>query len=173
MSPRRRAFAVAALGAAAVIWIGAHRLAAQNAPGTVDPGVDHAPPPAAATDPALPAPGSSDLPASARASRIGQDDGETTIARLREGTRLTDLLGQFRQEGDLFSFVDEEGRTFGCLPNLGLERIANVLKGAEEPDSVWWSVSGTVTEFNERNYLLISRAVYKAAALPPTPDRVE
>ena len=85
----------------------------------------------------------------------------------------TKLLGQFRQEGDLLSIVDEEGRRFGCLPNLGLERIANVLKGAEEPDGVWWSVSGTVTEFNERNYLLISRAVYKAAALPPTPDRVE
>jgi hypothetical protein len=43
----------------------------------------------------------------------------------------------------------------------------------EEPDSIAWSVSGTVTEYGGRNYLLITRAVYKSATLPPAPDLVE
>jgi hypothetical protein len=90
--------------------------------------------------------------------------------RLREGTQLTDHVGYFRQNGESLTFVDKEGRELGGLPNLGLERIIRMLKSVEEPESVTWSVSGTITEFAGRNYLLISRAVYKAAALPPAPD---
>jgi hypothetical protein len=48
-----------------------------------------------------------------------------------------------------------------------------MLKSVDEPESVKWSVSGTVTEFSGRNYLLVSRAVYKAAMLPPMPDAVQ
>jgi hypothetical protein len=55
-----------------------------------------------------------------------------------------------------------------------LERIIRMLKSAEEPDSVSWSVSGVITEFSGRNYLLVTRAVYKTmAALPPTPEALE
>jgi hypothetical protein len=42
----------------------------------------------------------------------------------------------------------------------------------EEPESITWSVSGVVTEFGGRNHLLISRAVYKAAAPPPSPENL-
>jgi hypothetical protein len=98
------------------------------------------------------------------------NDGSTT--RLREGTQLTDRMGYFRQNGDALTFVDADGRELGGLPNLSLERIIRMLKSVEEPEGVKWSVSGTVTEFSGRNYLLVSRAVYKAAMLPPMPDAV-
>jgi hypothetical protein len=90
--------------------------------------------------------------------------------RLREGTRLRDATGRFSQSGDTLSFIDEEGRQIAGLPNLNLERILRMLKTVEEPESITWSVSGTVTEFSGRNYILISRAVYKAAAPPPAPE---
>jgi len=90
--------------------------------------------------------------------------------RLREGTQLTNCLGHFRQTGDVVAFIDENGRDIGGLPNLNLERIARMLKAVDEPETVWWSVSGTVTEFSGKNYVLITRAVYKASTPPPTPE---
>jgi hypothetical protein len=93
--------------------------------------------------------------------------------RLREGTQFADRLGHFRQQGESVVFVDDQGRELGGLPNLNLERVLRMLKGVEEPDSIAWSVSGTVTEYGGRNYLLITRAVYKSATLPPAPDLVE
>jgi hypothetical protein len=90
--------------------------------------------------------------------------------RLREGTKLSNSLGHFRQSGEAVSFVDESGREIGGLPNLNLERITRMLKAVDEPEGVWWSVSGTITEFAGRNYVLISRAVYKATAPPPAPE---
>jgi hypothetical protein len=90
--------------------------------------------------------------------------------RLREGTRLREIAGRFRANGDTLIFIDEQKREIGGLPNLNLERIIRVLKTVEEPESIVWSVSGAVTEFSGRNYLLISRAVYKAATPPPAPE---
>jgi hypothetical protein len=103
----------------------------------------------------------------------GDEASSSSAHRLREGTQLKDRLGRFRQNGDSLTFIDEDGRELGGLPNLSLERIIRMLKTVEEPDSVKWSVSGTVTEFAGRNYLLVSRAVYKAATLPPAPDAVQ
>lgn len=93
--------------------------------------------------------------------------------RLREGTRLTNCVGHFRQVGDAVSFVDEQGRDIGGLPNLNLDRIVRMLKGVDEPEGISWSISGTITEFSGRNYMLISRAVYKASSPPPLPDRLD
>jgi hypothetical protein len=90
--------------------------------------------------------------------------------RLREGTRLREVTGRFRQSGDSLTFIDADGREISGLPNLNLERILRMLKTVEEPESITWSVSGSITEFSGRNYLLISRAVYKAAAPPPAPE---
>lgn len=86
--------------------------------------------------------------------------------RLREGTRLDDVIGIFRQNGDGAIFVSKDGMEFGGLSNLNLERIVRTLKGTDDPESVQWSVSGEVTEFMGRNFLLISRAVYKSAQPP-------
>lgn len=103
----------------------------------------------------------------------GEPSSPSTALRLREGTQLTDRLGHFQQQGEAVVFVDDQGRELGGLPNLNLERVLRMLKGVEEPESIAWSVSGTVTEFGGRNYLLITRAVYKSATLPPAPDLVE
>lgn len=110
------------------------------------------------------------------ASDRGEDsstDAAADARRLREGARLTNCVGHFRQSGDTVTFVDEQGRDIGGLPNLNLERVIRMLKGVDEPERVCWSISGTITEFSGRNYVLISRAVYKAASPPPSPDRLE
>lgn len=100
-------------------------------------------------------------------------DGAAKPRRLREGARLKDCPGHFRQNGDTVTFVDDQGHDIGGLPNLNLERVIRMLKGVGEPESISWSISGTITEFSGRNYVLISRAVYKAGSAPPTPDHVE
>jgi hypothetical protein len=98
------------------------------------------------------------------------EPGDAKGRRLREGTQLTDCLGHFRQTGDVVAFIDENGRDIGGLPNLNLERITRMLKAVDEPENIWWSVSGTITEFSGRNYVLITRAVYKASTPPPSPE---
>src|SRR5687768_8436915 len=67
--------------------------------------------------------------------------------RLREGTQLRDVTGRFRQSGESLTFIDEDDREISGLPNLNMERILRMLKTVEEPESIAWSVSGTVTEF--------------------------
>jgi len=92
--------------------------------------------------------------------------------RLREGTVISDQSGFFREDGDGATFVSDKGMEFGALPNLNLERVVRLLKNAEEPNSIRWSVAGEVTEFSGQNFLLVSRAVYKSATPPPVPDRI-
>ncbi len=92
--------------------------------------------------------------------------------RLREGTMLTNQGGYFRQDGDGAIFVTEDKLEFGALNNLNLERVVRTLKGSDEAESIRWSVNGVVTEFNGRNFLLISRAVYKSASPPPAPEQI-
>jgi hypothetical protein len=99
-----------------------------------------------------------------------QTAADVTSFRLREGTRFTNRIGRFRLSGETLTFIDEDNREFGGLPNLNLERVIRMLKAVDEPETILWSVNGVVTEFSERNYLLISRAVYKAAAPPPAPE---
>jgi len=112
-----------------------------------------------------------EIAAMAASEPAGADEPTVSAAlRLREGTQLTDHVGYFRQSGESLTFVDNEGRELGGLPNLGLERVGRMLKSVEEPESITWSVSGVVTEFGGRNYLLVGRAVYKAATPPPAPD---
>lgn len=86
--------------------------------------------------------------------------------RLREGTKIENRLGRFEQKSQSATFRTEDGLEFGSLPNLNLQRILETLKTADKPESMWWSISGTVTEFAGKNHLLISRAVYKATIVP-------
>jgi hypothetical protein len=110
--------------------------------------------------------------ATTTAAPTNSSAGEANAAahRLREGTQFTNRIGRFRVSGDSLTFIDESNREIGGLPNLNLERIIRMLKAVDEPENVRWSVSGVITEFSDRNYLLISRAVYKAAAPPPPPE---
>jgi hypothetical protein len=106
------------------------------------------------------------------AHRQEKEAAEAMKLRLREGTRLKDVVGRFRQSGDSLVFIDGENRELGGLPNLNLERVARMLQSVEEPESISWSISGTVTEYSGQNHLLITRAVFRSAAPPPSPENV-
>jgi len=100
-----------------------------------------------------------------------QDDQEEPTHNLRrEGTKLINVVGRFENEGDSATFVTKEDGRFGGLPNLSLERIITTLKTVDDPSNVWWSINGTVTEFSGRNYVLVTRAVFKATSPPPPPQ---
>ncbi|MGQ9504300.1 MAG: hypothetical protein ACUVQR_05280 [Thermogutta sp.] len=80
--------------------------------------------------------------------------------RLREGTRVADLVGSVRQTGQRYTFfVEADGRRFVLLENLMLERI--VRSQTNHPRTVQWKVLGTVTEFQGQNYLLIEHALLR------------
>jgi hypothetical protein len=106
------------------------------------------------------------------ANRQEKEAAEAGKLRLREGTELKNVIGRFRQVGDTLTFIDGQNREIGGLPNLNLERVSRVLQTVEEPESVSWSISGRVTEYSGRNFLLINRAVFRSAAPPPPPETV-
>lgn len=107
----------------------------------------------AAASPAAPGPQGDELTREDEAQRAGQ--------RLREGAKLVDQLGSFQLTSDraTFTTVDRQHKLEG-LPNLNLERIVRTLR--DHPDQLVWSVSGTVTEYQGANYILITRAVLKS-----------
>lgn len=100
------------------------------------------------------------------------DELEDGARRLREGTEITGQTGYFRQDGEGATFVTDDDYELGGLPNLNLERIVRTLKTADDPETIRWRVDGSITEFSGRNYLFISRAVYKSAAQPPVPEQI-
>jgi len=97
---------------------------------------------------------------------------DSTKKRIREGTIIQDQTGFFRSDGEGATFVSDEGLEFGGLPNLNLERVVGTLKTADEPKSIRWIVSGMATEFSGRNYVLISRAIFKSTPPPPAPEQL-
>jgi hypothetical protein len=107
------------------------------------------------------------------ASPRDESDGhEKNKLRWREGKRLIDHGGHFRQDGDGAVFVTDTGHELVALANLNLERVTRTLKASDESERIRWSVNGVVTEFNGRNYLLIQRAIYKSASPPPVPEQI-
>jgi hypothetical protein len=106
------------------------------------------------------------------AARNAVEGDEKVKQRWREGKRLINHGGHFRQDGDGAVFVSEKGHELVALANLNLERVTRTLKASDESESIRWSVNGVVTEFNGRNYLLIQRAVYKSASPPPVPEQI-
>lgn len=88
---------------------------------------------------------------------------EMPQARFREGTQLKETRGIFRATGDRYTFFasGDSGR-FVVLENLNLDRIARTLD--DNPTIGQWLVSGTITEFQGNNYLLIDRAVVTGSA---------
>jgi len=90
--------------------------------------------------------------------------------RLREGTRLVDALGKFEASGERYSFVPKDpGEPIRVLENLALERISRV--PATSQGSPQWLVSGTVTEYNNQNFLLVTKAVQSGPSAPAIPSK--
>lgn len=106
------------------------------------------------------------------AVQASESDSSDPKRMLREGTEIDSQMGRFQHAGDSAVFVTRDGLELVGLPNLNLQRVLRTLKSVDAPESLWWSVSGEVTEFGDRNYLLISRAVFKAAAAPPPPQQL-
>ncbi|MEQ8210246.1 MAG: hypothetical protein RH917_10480 [Lacipirellulaceae bacterium] len=106
-------------------------------------------------------------------SQAGTDSNNSGKSfRLREGTKIESRLGRFEHKSQSATFRTEDGLVFGSLPNLNLQRILETLKTADKPETMWWSVSGIVTEFGGKNHLLITRAVYKARVITPSSESV-
>lgn len=88
------------------------------------------------------------------------DEPAGQLPRLREGMYLSDAAGHFERAAEGPVFVHENGHRLAGLENLNLQRIARTLLAVEEPAGVEWRVSGLITEYEGRNYILIERAVY-------------
>lgn len=81
----------------------------------------------------------------------------------REGTQLREERGRFEFSGDRIAFITAETKTrFIGLENLNLQRIAQISAGSA--DSLEWTVSGVITEFQGTNYLLVTRAALATAS---------
>ena len=77
---------------------------------------------------------------------------------VREGTLMEALDGKFELNGDRVSFYPNNGQPpLRCLENLALQRIAKQAAGIGRERL--WTVNGVFTEFQGRNYLLVTRAV--------------
>jgi hypothetical protein len=90
--------------------------------------------------------------------------GATTQPVLREGTYMLDRTGRMTRTGDgqqwEFNF-ESDGRTMKdppliILPNLKLMVMESILKSSNR--DLKWRVTGMVTEYNGRNYILIDKA---------------
>jgi hypothetical protein len=82
--------------------------------------------------------------------------------RVREGLELTDRIGTFELSGDRARFVAaDDGVSLIGLENLSLERVIHAIRDNPQQGQSW-KVSGVVTEFEGRNYLLITRAILAA-----------
>ena len=76
----------------------------------------------------------------------------------REGTKLNEVVGRFRRDGERVLFVSNDAHwSLILLENLLLERVTQVVGNAHR--ALDWSVSGVISEFHGSNYLLLERAV--------------
>ncbi|HTW94952.1 MAG TPA: hypothetical protein VMD30_09180 [Tepidisphaeraceae bacterium] len=90
--------------------------------------------------------------------------GAPTVSLLREGTDILERSGHLRKtNSDLPEFVfDSDGRAMEdppmlVLPNLKLMQMETALSSATTP--LHFRVSGTVTEYRGRNYILLDKVV--------------
>lgn len=103
-----------------------------------------------------------------RADEASRAQSPDASQRLREGSALTDVVGNFELTADGASFrpLDGKARLVG-LQNLNLQRIVEAIR--EHPERLEWVVSGTVTEYRGANFLLIKRAILKTKPMVASP----
>ena len=155
----------------AVLWIAAALCLAAGPttqPSTVPPSTDQridqlltpAGPPAGQS---LPLPGGRTTDATSGHAAVAP--GAAALHLLREGTPITDQTGRLNHTPDgqqcVFTF-DADGKTMRdppmiLLPNLKLTAMEGLQSGMTR--DVKFRVSGTVTEYKSRNYLLLTKVV--------------
>ncbi|QDV68290.1 hypothetical protein Poly24_19990 [Rosistilla carotiformis] len=74
----------------------------------------------------------------------------------REGSKLTESVGEVVPVGNRWAFVGSDQRTYRIHENLALQRIVRSLR-RDHADS-HWTIDGTITEFMDENYLELTRA---------------
>jgi hypothetical protein len=84
----------------------------------------------------------------------------------REGTSLRDEPGRFALSGNRVAFSAFDGTTYIGLENLNLQRIAKAVAASPEP--IEWFVTGTLTEYQGSNYLIVTHVRRKSAMPKPT-----
>ena len=104
-------------------------------------------------------------PSGSPADSDGRAPAQDGAPMLREGAKLVDVAGTFRNSGGRVEFcLGDSQQRLVVLENLALERIAGSL--AEVRSQRLWTVSGTVSEFRGTNYLFVARAVLKTDRSP-------
>ena len=89
-----------------------------------------------------------------------QDQAEIKLRR--EGTRIVDTVGIFRQQGRRWVFVPDQGEAhWALLENQLLQRLEDRMERQANGESLTWKVTGTITEYRNTNYLLLERVVAK------------
>lgn len=89
---------------------------------------------------------------------LSEAPGEQMLQKvLREGTTINKAPVTCRASGDRLQIMfSDYRRRMSVLENLAAQRILKAV--IEDSHDTSWVVSGTVTEFKGRNYLLITRA---------------
>ena len=122
-----------------------------------------APPPSVGEELPLPAGVSSARDTSTGKSAVAPD--APVLKVLRENTRLTDKIGRLNHTPDgkqaILTF-DSDGKTMQdppmiILPSMKLSAMEGAVSGLAR--DVHFRVSGTVTEYKGRNYILLNKAV--------------
>jgi hypothetical protein len=99
--------------------------------------------------------------------------GAPALTLVREGTHLIDRIGRLNHSSDgqqaIFTF-DSDGKAMAdppmiIVPNLKLQTMEAVLAG--RTTDVHFRISGMVTEYKGRNYILLDKAVVLADAEQP------
>lgn len=76
---------------------------------------------------------------------------------VREGARIESKIMRAKLAGENIVWeADDSKKSFDSLENLALERVLQAVHadGSERP----WIVTGTITEFKGRNFILLERA---------------
>jgi len=83
---------------------------------------------------------------------------------LRESSLLLDRSGRIRKTGERYVFASGDGKlTMTLLENRILERVARQLAERSRPFHVL--ASGTVTEYHNHNFLLLTRITVDTEAM--------
>ena len=81
--------------------------------------------------------------------------------QIREGEKV-EFVGALELSGDRAVFYPQDGgEPLRLLENLALERVTRLLR--ETHAERQWLVSGEITEYRGANYLLLHKAVQRAA----------
>jgi len=99
--------------------------------------------------------------------RVGSSDEaakDAKVVHLREGKKITNLIGYVDGQGDI-TFRSEDGRyVLGILPNLNMQRLQADSSRVGESRGEKWIISGIVTEYENNNYILLDRVIKKTTA---------